>query len=200
MRKGQTNRHHDQGVMQHYILTTACKLNETSASFVSGGIFQIAILIRPWESEPGIKSGREMSECVLLRWLFLWPSVPAIRHRGGTEAANWVSVSLSLFLSFHCLLAHSDHKLSVSHTTFNQQDKLFLREREREEGSNKTTNKKNREQTGNRCWCGREQKRRQKYRGIQNKMLVYRQNKLTFCSFSVKLWINVTPSPSHWHN
>lgn len=94
--------------------------------FVSGGIFQIAIFIRPWESELGRKKGEASVASLSLPVTF--PSQPSITEVGLKQQIERLP-PLCLFLSLRRLLARSlksPLQLSVSRTMFNKQDEMCV--------------------------------------------------------------------------
>lgn len=112
-------------VLHSTIFPTACKLKETSASSVSGGIFQTEIFIRPWESEPGRKKGSV--------WMCVASLPLPVTFCLGHPSLRWdlsskLNVSLPLSLSFIPLSACSLESQSASHTEV-KHDKMCLRDR-----------------------------------------------------------------------
>lgn len=126
---------------------------------------------------------RETSECVFLLRLFLWPSITQVG-------------SPSFFHSTVCSLTQITNYLFVTYCSTNKRS--CVRESGRRRG--KQQNDERRELRANRQQTLTRRKRRQKYREMQKEILVCKQNKLTFCSFAVKLGMNVTIIPSPWCN
>lgn len=130
---------------------------------------------------------RETSECVFLLRLFLWPSINQVGFKQQSEC-----LSPSFFHSTVCLLTQITNYPFVTYCSTNKRSCVW------ESGSRrgKQHHDKRRELRANRQQTLTRRKRRQKYREIQKEILVCKQNKLTFCSFAVKLGINVTIIPS----
>ncbi len=158
--------HHNYSIAQHLIFPTAYKLKETSASFVSGGIFQIAAFIRPWESEAGTENGKRLNVCFLSVSSCDLPSQPSITEVEFKQQTECLSPSVSSLHFTVCLLTQITNYLLVTRCTTN---KLGLEREERGQGSNKMTN---REQRANRqqtlTWRNRKIQRHKKLVSIKH--------------------------------
>lgn len=140
------HRHHAPGIMQYYFFPTACKFKETPASFVSDGIFQIAIFIRPWESDPGIKKGKHVNACCFSASSCDLLSQPSITEVGLKQHTERLSSSVSSFPSTVCLLAQFTNYLLVAQCSTNKISCVG----ERGRGRGKQQNDKHREKRTNR--------------------------------------------------